>query len=164
MKSANDFGLWVCKDCGVKFIRETKLQRLCPDCKNSRLAANRKEYRKRFKKPEKDKPDIIRRKEENPKPVFDNEQCATCLYRWCASGDTGFLCDYKTLTGHRRPCEPPPGCTAYKEYDDDLRKELTKKYKALPPELECTNVEYRDYQAERIAIQDKFMRRHGMKR
>ena len=43
-----------------------------------------------------------------------NVQCRTCKYRWrIPNGEGKYLCDYLEITGHMRPCDPSPDCTAY---------------------------------------------------
>lgn len=63
-----------------------------------------------------------------PKPKKpDNKLCRTCIYHGTLSGcgDLGagnVYCDYIEIEGHRRPCPPPPNCTAYKQGKSLVRK------------------------------------------
>ena len=48
------------------------------------------------------------------KKYEQNTQCPTCFYRWREPGtQDNYYCDYLSMTGMRRPCEPSPKCTEY---------------------------------------------------
>lgn len=48
------------------------------------------------------------------KPKILNTQCKTCKYRYRVQSNVNeYLCDYLSIVGHMRPCEPSPNCTVY---------------------------------------------------
>ena len=88
------------------FRRNTQKERVCPDCKHSRIKKSRQ-------KPENEnKP--LRERKKKPKEKVDNSECKTCRwgFRW---GEWGIGCGYMVKTGKPRPCEPPPGCRMYEK-------------------------------------------------
>ena len=69
---------------------------------------------------------------EERKRKFDTTQCQTCLYRFeVIRGCNSWGCGYCYYTGHKRPCEPSPHCTVYREFDVNARMELIEKVKKI---------------------------------
>jgi hypothetical protein len=67
------------------------------------------------------------------KKKIDVTQCKGCLYR--AAQDTknkmGCNCVYILLMKHKRPCEPSPNCTVFKNYNKKERQELEGAFKVI---------------------------------
>lgn len=68
-----------------------------------------------------------------PKPKKPNTTlCRSCIYHGSLSGGGGseygtIYCDYIEIELKRRPCPPPPNCTAYKKGKSVVRKTALKR-------------------------------------
>lgn len=71
---------------------------------------------------------FIQKEKRKPKTTnkVDKTQCRKCLYRPPHRDelDITFGCYYIFFMGHRRPSEPSPNCTAFKEYNIKERQKL----------------------------------------
>ena len=92
-----------CVTCGQEFEGGPRTLR-CPNCKVKRRKENQKKYREN------------KRKRTGEKIKVDDTQCRTCEY-----GKKGiyvcrnqYMCDYWSITGKLRLCEPSPNCEKYK--------------------------------------------------
>ncbi len=67
------------------------------------------------------------------KSKVDKTQCKNCLYRPPGRDelDITFGCFYILLMGHRRPSEPSPNCTVFKEYNREERLKMVQKAKEI---------------------------------
>lgn len=111
-----------CEICGKGFYYERKCK-YCPECReNGSVYKKRLEMQREWNKRARALKDKAKQRAK-----VDDRQCRTCLYR--AYGEcwgNGLRCDYLELTGHMRPSEPSPNCTAYKRYSDAERKVIAK--------------------------------------
>lgn len=51
----------------------------------------------------------------------DRTQCKKCLYRTESEMRSVHYCDYFSMTGELRHCEPSPNCTKFEKYNKKKR-------------------------------------------
>ncbi len=153
-----------CSACGADFASDKKKASRCPECKRKTIKRMRDSCKK---------PGAIRKTMKKPKAkdnVFglhrkkaDTTQCRTCLYR-TQEDDRDYFCYYIALTGHRRPCEPSPDCTAYERYSKKKRDRLEEVFKAVPllPTSENEKA-YSEYKAASIQKRERYRNMHKLK-
>ncbi len=104
----------VCKDCGKGFVTESYKKQLCPECAEGRLEERIRRARQSCKKPEAEKKISGTSRTPSPTPVkkWDMRRCKKCFYGAKLDGQYQ-ICDYISITGHMRPCEPGAECTEF---------------------------------------------------
>ena len=117
----------VCKHCGTRFETEKSNKQLCRECAETRLSEQIRIKRASYKKPEAERKNPSTAKAV-PLPLgqgrlkWDMRKCKKCFYGAMLDGSYQ-ICDYISITGHMRPCDPGAECTVF------LPKEKGKKKK-----------------------------------
>lgn len=149
----------ICTCCGIAFKAESRNKRLCPGCASVKLEQRIKKTRADYKKPGRvkgvSKVNPVK-KADTQRP--DVRRCKSCFYGALLDGSVT-ICDYISITGHRRPCPPGAECTCYKE------KESGKKANRGRVKLGKmrTDGEYSAYISGRILKQERHRYNHRTK-
>lgn len=144
----------VCKDCGKRFESESGNKRLCPECAEGRLEERIKRARQSYKKPETERKKISPQSLRDSSPCnkgrrkWDMRKCKKCFYGAILDGSYQ-ICDYISITGHSRPCDPGAECTEF------LPKEKGKKKKRATFSFGSGTTEMTGYVQENILRTEK---------
>ena len=97
----------ICESCGQEFEGGPRTLH-CPSCK----AKRRKESQKRYNENRRQRTGRAKRE----KIKVDDTQCRTCEYgkKGIYVNRNQYMCDYWSITGKLRLCEPSPNCEKYK--------------------------------------------------
>ena len=105
-----------CTACGLDFETAQRKKRLCPDCTEGRIKERVKKARQNYKKPEalkKKAKETSQAVESKTVNKWDARRCKKCFYGAILDGNYQ-ICDYISITGHSRPCDPGADCTEFK--------------------------------------------------
>ena len=100
----------VCRVCGKEYKTTQPCKRYCIECTQAAKKEAVKRTREKYKKPQQAK---VIKKEKNKDKKWDMTKCRKCFYGAILDGNYQ-ICDYITITGHSRPCNPGAECTEFK--------------------------------------------------